>query len=140
MPITGRKPKPEGQAVTRHKPTTDWVEVDDVPFEDAPKLPRAQPDGLPWPSWTKRWWVTVSTMPHAILWTAADWEFAFDTAALKAKFHAESSTGLATEIRNREKVMGTTGDYRRDLRIRYVDPKPAPTLAPVATLDEYRDL
>jgi hypothetical protein len=56
------------------------------------------------------------------LWSESDWEFAFDTAALKAKFHAEPASALATEMRNREKVLGTTADFRRDLRIRYVDP------------------
>jgi hypothetical protein len=29
---------------------------------------------------------------------------------------------LATELRNREKVLGTTLDYRRDLRIMYTQP------------------
>lgn len=62
-----------------------------------------------------------------------------DTAALKAKFHTDGGTGLATECRNREKVMGTTVDYRRDLRIRYVEPKPV-ELAAVTAIDEYRDL
>jgi len=30
--------------------------------------------------------------------------------------------GLATELRNREKVLGSTIDSRRDLRIRYTEP------------------
>lgn len=141
MPVTGRKPKPEGQAVTRHRPTTDWTEVVNVPFTEAPKLPRSQPDGRPWPAWTKRWWATVSRMPHCALWGEPDWQFAFDTAVLVAKFHSEGTTGLATEIRNREKVLGTTVDFRRDLRIRYVDPQPeAETPAGVTQLDDYRDL
>lgn len=139
MPVAGRKPKPEGQAINRNKPTTEWVEVPDLPFAGGPKLPRTQPDGRSWPAWTKRWWATVSTMPHCSLWTDADWEFAMDTAALKAKFHTDGGAGLATEIRNREKVLGTTVDYRRDLRIRYVDPKPV-ELAPVSSIDDYRDL
>lgn len=140
MPVTGRKPKPEGQARNRSKPTHDWTEVVDAPFVDAPKLPKAQPDGRPWPLWTKRWWGVVSAMPHCALWAASDWEFAFDTVALKATFHAEGGTGLATELRNRERVLGTTADFRRDLRIRYVE---AQTVAPgenVTSLDDYRDL
>lgn len=141
MPVAGRKPKPEGQAVNRHKPTHDWTDVVDAPFANAPKLPKSQPDGRPWPVWTKRWWDVVSTMPHCSLWSDSDWEFAFDTAGLKAKFHAEATASLATEIRNREKVLGTTADYRRDLRIRYVDPKAEnETPADVVTLDDYRDL
>lgn len=141
MPVTGRKAKPEGQAVNRHKPTHDWTEVVDQPFAGAPKLPKTQPNGMAWPSWTKRWWGVVSTMPHCTLWTDSDWEFAFDTAALKAVFHMSSTNAMATEIRNREKVLGTTADYRRDLRIRYVAAK-VETEAPaeVTKLDDYRDL
>lgn len=140
MPVTGRKPKPEGQARNRNKPTHDWTEVEDTPFADAPKLPKAQPDGRPWPAWTRRWWAVVSTMPHCRLWSDSDWEYAFDTAALKATFHTEGGTGLATEIRNREKVLGTTADYRRDLRIRYVDPAAPKPVAEVTQIDDYRDL
>ena len=81
MPVPGRKAKPEGQARNRNKPTHDWTEVPDVPFKGAPKLPAKMPNGLPWPTWTKRWWRVVSSMPHCALWSDADWEFAFDTAA-----------------------------------------------------------
>ncbi len=79
-------------------------------------------------------------MPHCTLWSAADWEFAFDTAVLKATFHADGGTGLATEIRNRERVLGTTADYRRDLRVRYVDRVSAATPTDVTVLDDYRSL
>ena len=140
MPVPGRKAKPQGQAVNRHKPTHEWTEVPDLPFSGGPKLPAKQPDGRPWPAWTKRWWGVVSTMPHCSLWTASDWEFAFDTASLKAKFHSEPTTSLATEIRNREKVLGTTADYRRDLRIRYVEPKPDEPVENVTNIDAYRNL
>jgi hypothetical protein len=141
MPVPGRKPKPDGQARNRNKPTHDWLEVVDAPFTDAPKLPAKMPNGLPWPTWTKRWWSVVAAMPHCTLWSASDWEFAFDTAALKAVFHISPTNALATEIRNRERVLGTTADFRRDLRIRYVDAKPAaPTGENVTSMDDYRDL
>lgn len=142
MPVTGRKPKPEGQARNRNKPTHDWTEVIDAPFEGAPNLPESQPDGRRWPEWTMRWWSVVSTMPHCSLWSPSDWEFAMDTATLKAKFHTEPAAGLATELRNREKVLGTTADFRRDLRIRYVDVPTAKDEAggDVVTLNDYRDL
>lgn len=141
MPVTGRKPKPEGQARNRNKPTHDWTEVLDVPFKDGPKLPAKMPNGLPWPTWTKRWWAVVSAMPHCVTWADSDWEFAFDTAALKAVFHLQPQNALATEIRNRERVLGTTADYRRDLRIRYVTEKATvPTAENVTSMDDYRDL
>ena len=47
--------------------------------------------------------------------------------------------GLATELRNREKVLGTAIDSRRDLRIRYTEPASSPP-AGVTNLDHYRDL
>ena len=141
MPVVGRKPKPEGQAVNRHKPVTDWVEVPEVPFTAGPKLPSRQPSGRPWQAWTKRWWGTISAMPHCVLWTDADWEFAFASAAVHAQWVEQQTSSAAVELRNREKVLGTTLDYRRDLRIRYV-PVKAEDEGPagVARLDDYRDL
>jgi len=82
-------------------------------------------------------------MPHCRLWTASDWEFAFDTAALKAKFHESATASTATEIRNRERVLGVTAEYRRDLRIRYIPPTATPDGQAgdnVRSIDDYRDL
>jgi len=140
MAVRGTKPKPEGQARNRNKPVHDWTEVVDTPHTGGPKLPKAQPDGRPWPLWTKRWWDVLVKMPHCSLWSSSDWEFAFDTAVLKAKFHTDVTTALATEIRNREKVLGTTADFRRDLRIRYVEAQAAKTTGNVTSMDDYRDL
>lgn len=62
-------------------------------------------------------------MPHARLWTAADWIFATDTIELAAAaFGGDIKVGLAAELRLREKVMGTTWSARQDLRIRYTEP------------------
>lgn len=141
MPVAGRKPKPEGQAVNRNKPTHDWTEVPDVAFMDGPKLPSKMPNGMPFPAATRRWWATVSAMPHCSLWSKSDWQFAQDTAFIAGIFHMQGSNAYATELRNREKVLGTTADYRRDLRIRYVEAKPDnEEAADVVTLNDYRDL
>jgi hypothetical protein len=74
------------------------------------------------------------------LWSDSDWEFAIDTLELVAQFH-EGNERLATEIRNRERVLGTTADYRRDLRIRYGtavgDEDETPDVVP--NLDDYRE-
>lgn len=139
MPVAGRKPKPQGQARNRNKPTFDWTEVEDIPFRDAPKLPKVRPDGRPWPASTKRWYDAISTMPHCRLWSGSDWMFAEHTARLVAAFD-EGEFKQATEIRQREKKLGVTADDRRDLRIRYVDPKPEGEAAEVTNLDDYRDL
>jgi hypothetical protein len=76
-------------------------------------------------------------MPHCVLWSETDWEYAVDT----AQVHAQFSTGdmrVAAELRNREKLLGNTFDARRDLRIRYVDPNRPEEPAGVTSLDDYR--
>jgi len=125
----------------------DWTEVLGAPYEGArPKLPtrmRVDPESgmasrVSWPATTKRWWEVVSRMPHCRLWTEADWQTAVDTAEVHARW-AEGLTA-ATELRIREKLLGTTLDARRDLRIRYVDAQPAAEPSGVVQLDDYRDL
>ena len=136
MPVPGRKQKPDAR--NRNPDTHDWILVPNEPFTEGEKLGR-RPGGGQWPVRTKRWWATVSSMPHCVIWTAADWEFAFDTAQLAAEFH-EGDMARAAELRIREKVLGTTADFRRDLRIRYVDPglEEMPEMPEVASIDDYR--
>lgn len=121
MPVPGPKPT-DGPKRFRGKPAHDWTEVENVPFNDAPPLPDRSND-RPWPARILQKWKVWSSMPHCILWTAADWEFAFDTLEIAANLLESGRVGLATELRCREQVLGTTEDYRRDLRIRYVDIK-----------------
>lgn len=131
MPASGRKPN-TGQPVRhRVKPVHDWTEIEAVPFEGSPALPgRASKAVL-------QWWTAISTMPHCVLWDASDWQFAMDTARIAKAFY-RGNIKAATELRQREKIMGTTVDARRDLRIRYVAPAiEAP--AGVTAIDEYRD-
>lgn len=140
MPVRGAKLKPAGQAVTRHKPVHDWTEVENIRFQGAPPLPEVRSNGEPWPARTLQKWAAWSTMPHAKLWSPEDWDFAVDALELAAEFHS-GAYRLATELRNRERVLGTTMDFRRDLRIRYVDAAPErPEPASVTSMDDYRDL
>lgn len=138
MPVAGRKPKPEGQAVTRHAQVHDWTEVVNTPFAgDVPDLPDREAG---WSARTLQKWQAWSQMPHCTLWARSDWDFAIDSLELAARFH-EGDARLATELRNREKVLGTTADFRRDLRIRYVERPPENEQpASVTSLDDYRDL
>lgn len=78
-------------------------------------------------------------MPHCVLWTEADWDFAIDALEVAARFY-EGHPPSAVELRNREKQLGTTIDYRRDLRIRYIDPNQQKTEmgANVPNIDDYR--
>jgi hypothetical protein len=77
-------------------------------------------------------------MPHAKLWTQADRDFALDSIEIAARFH-EGASGVVTELRIRETLLGVTMDARRDLRIRSVEPKKH-DLAVVHQSDDFRDL
>lgn len=87
MPVAGRKAKPAGQAVNRHKPTHDWTEVLNVPFEGGQDLPDFRADGRRWPDRTKQKWNAWRAMPHCKLWGPAEWDFALDSIELAALVH-----------------------------------------------------
>lgn len=146
MVMSGRKPS-DRPTVHRNKPRVDWTEVVNVPYEGArPELPETREvinkagdvSVYPIPDSTKEWWESVTRMPHCVLWSPSDWAFCSDTALV----HAQAVTGVISamaELRQREKILGTTFDARRDLRIRYVDPEDEPSqLAPVDSLDDRR--
>lgn len=150
MPVPGRKPKAEGQSRNRHRPEHEWTEVPASPFEGRPPvtLPTKRTvvmDGaaceVRLSRLTRDWWRRISRMPHCRIWTESDWSFALATALVADAFFSGQVTAAA-ELRQREKILGTTADARRDLRIRYVEPEPepGPEAAGVARLDDYRDL
>lgn len=132
MPPAGAKPKTG--SITRHPLTHDWVDVEDVPFDGGPDLPERMAATvalvkdepamrLPWHPRTRDKWNTWRAMPHCRLWGPAEWDFALDAIEVAGLFHHTGEQKYATELRNREKVLGTTLDFRRSLRIRYTDPK-----------------
>jgi hypothetical protein len=149
MPVAGRKPRVNAPIRHRKKPVHDWSEVPSAPYDGpVPELPKKRrvllPFGgakdVPLHALTKLWWADVSRMPHCRLWTDSDWRFALGTALVADAFHY-GHTPSATELARREKVLGTTVDARRDLRIRYVDPEPVDDgPGDVTVLDDYRGL
>lgn len=129
MPVAGAKPVEDRNEVRHRNPAThEWEEVVDTPYlGDRPSLPEQltmmsrggntyEMQVLPE---VKQWWSAVSTMPHCKLWADSDWQFALATAAI-AQQAWMGNTGASAELRMREKIMGTTWDSRRDLRIKYV--------------------
>jgi hypothetical protein len=147
MVMRGSKPS-DRPTVTRHKPTVDWTDVANVPYDGPrPELPdireivnkAGELSTFPMPDQTVEWWESVTTMPHCVLWSRSDWAFCLDTALV----HAQAVTGVVSamaELRQREKIIGTTVDARRDLRIRYVEPEAETVgLAPVEDLDDRRN-
>jgi hypothetical protein len=140
MAITGRKPKPEGQSVHRNKVAHDWTEVDDVPFEDGPDLPDFTAQRRAWQESVRSTWDAWRAMPHCTLWGQSDWAFALMTIELVALVY-DGETRWAAEVRNRERVLGTTAEFRRDLRIRYVTPRQHNSSSDVGVTNiaDYRD-
>lgn len=167
MPVPGTKATMDRSQVRRaNADVIEWIEVDDVPYLDAPPLPpRTISEGPDapvgaldrWPDATMRWYRAVSRMPHAKLWAATDWENVWRVAELHARFSEGWKGHNGSELRISQKVLGMTMDDRRDLRIRYL---PAGTEkkrateqrrkraagggstdgATVRKLDDYRDL
>lgn len=146
MPVSG--PKPTGrQVLSGNTPRVDWVDVPNQPYTgEKPTLPESRmvmtPKGelqeFPIEKRTHDWWRAVSSMPHCVLWSPSDWQFALDTAMVHADAAHGKTTAMA-ELRMREKTMGTTVDSRRDLRIRYVDEDmPTGELTPVTSMDDRR--
>lgn len=126
MPVSG--PKPSDSTHYKQRLAHDWIEVVDRPY-DGPipfSLPATRiiktsegPERVPLLPETRRWWATVSTMPHCTLWAESDWLFAWST-ALVADLAFRGVTSATSELRQRENVLGTTIDSGRSLRIRYV--------------------
>lgn len=140
--------KPNERSVNKTPSKIEWTEIQNIPYDGPiPELPLTRtyinPKGeiqeVPIENRTRYWWEAISKMPHCILWQPSDWQFALDTAMV----HASASHGSVTamgELRQREKIMGTTVDARRDLRIRYIDPKlDEPVIAVVTSIDERRN-
>lgn len=141
MAPRGMKPKPQGEARFRGQQMHGWIEVVDTPFDGGPDLPPCRRDGRPWPDWMPERWQVWRSMPHARLWFQPDWQYALDTIDLAASaFEEGAKVGLASELRFREKQMGTTWSARQDMRIRYVEPIDVPVCAAVGSLEDYRDL
>jgi|SRR6478752_5720767 len=155
MTLAGRKPNPDRSQVLNRNKVSARPDVPNVPFAGGPDLePRAasgpemwaEAGVIPaegWPMATLSWWRVIRAMPHAVLWSEADWQFAQATAEVHARF-AEGWKGYTGgELRQREKLLGVYMDARRDLRIKYVDPPKDDAAAAgenVVAMSDYRDL
>lgn len=139
MAISGRRPSGRGMSNNRHAPTHQWTDVEDTPFSAAPRLAPRRTNGQSWSAALRQRWAAWSSMPHCRLWRPSDWEFARDSLEICARFHDSGAAAWSTELRYREKVMGTTHDARQGMRIRYVTPLLDVTSAP-AQLQNYEDL
>lgn len=154
MPMPGRKPKPTHLKVNQNSPVAEWTSVPNVPYTgpvpvELPETKRIMakngPIDVPLLDATHDWWEALCRMPHCVLWEESDWHFALVTAII-ADAALGGISSAATELRTREKVLGTTVDFRRGLRIRYVDANGEETEevedvpGNVMDIESYRDL
>lgn len=148
MAAAGRKPKEASQRRNRNPSTVDWVEVPNVPYSGPVpvELPRTRvivtrngQETIDLQPITRDWWDAVIQMPHCKLWSLTDWQFAVTTALVADAAYC-GIAAAATELRNREKLLGTTAEFRKDLRIRYTDEEKDAPVAGVTSLEDYRDL
>jgi hypothetical protein len=136
--IKGRRPVGSGVSNNRHAPVHRWTDVESTPFTGGPKLPQCRANGQRWSAAMRQRWAAWSSMPHCRLWGPADWEFGLDTLEIAARFHDTGAAAWSTELRYRERVMGTTYDARQGMRIRYIDLENV-TTASVLSLNSFRD-
>jgi hypothetical protein len=123
-----------------------------------PELPRrfetADVDGAPirreidWPERTVEWWGMWGDSAIAEKFTASDWEFLLDTAAIHAAFW-DGDLKQAPELRQRVAKFGATPEDRARLRISYAAADEAderavrvrkPSVQPTASTDPRRHL
>jgi hypothetical protein len=100
MAPSGRRPKPDGHAVTWHLRAYGWIDVDPSPFDGDRALPPYPRDGSPWPCWVKTRWDAWQSMPHARLWQESDWQFAFDAIELASRVFEPTSVARLDHYRS----------------------------------------
>lgn len=127
------QPMPDRSEVRNRVAVKNWIEVPDVPFAAGKK--RHLPLSLDWCQETQRWWAAVRTMPHCVLWSESDWQYAITTALVHNQVWGHGEVKMANELRIRERLLGVTEEARRERRIRYMpegaEPTPSTKLAPV---------
>lgn len=124
MALPGRKPKPRDQVRHKNPPRFEYRTFLDVPNPNPRPLPSVtelrDATGIErWPSFTRKWWKAISTLPHTIAWTDADWDYAAQTAFVHARFATGDMAKVMAELRLRGHHLGATLAARLELRITY---------------------
>lgn len=139
---SGRRAEPDRSTVRNRVPLKAYHDIPNTPFTAGRKhvLPalskRMDPLQEGWPTATNTWWRALRVMPHCVLWTETDWQYAVTTALVHRRVWA-GDFKIAGELRQRERAMGCTDEARRGLRIRYVDPEPeqVASVTPLAAVE-----
>lgn len=128
---SGRRAELDRSNVRNRVALKPYHDVPDVPFLEG--RARMLPAGGNWCTATYNWWRAVRIMPHCILWTESDWQYALSAALVHQHVWHYGELKYAGELRQRERAMGCTDEARRGLRIRYVPPEPE-QIATITTL------
>lgn len=64
------------------------------------------PDGIEWGDRTAAWWESLDSIPGTDAWTAADWQYALDTALIHRAVWQDGELSQLKELRMREQSMG----------------------------------
>jgi hypothetical protein len=147
--MAGRGPTPKDPA-RRARRNADPTALTVLTFQPAAQPPL--PAGFPWPDRTQAWWAAWRDSPQAVLFSATDWEFLFDTALLHATAWSSAERALSTgekidtsqhsELRLRVAKFGATIEDRARLRITFAlaDEKDAARSAPTRQPHKWGDL
>ncbi len=87
-----------------------------------PELPAEDPDGSGWHPRTLAWWDTWRASPQAQTFSATDWQYLIDTAALHSTMWSAGRIELAGEVRLRAAKFGATPEDRARLRVHVTTP------------------
>lgn len=114
MPKPAHKLSGHGAAKKRQAQMT-VIQSEPVP---QPPLPECMPNGDAWPERTVEWWDMWSDDPLSAEFRATDWAELMDTALIHAEVWSGNSR-MASELRLRTQMFGTTAEARARLRIQY---------------------
>lgn len=64
------------------------------------------PDDIEWGGRTAAWWESLDSVPGSDTWTAADWQYAMDTALVHRAVWQDGDLAQLKELRMREQSMG----------------------------------
>lgn len=113
----GPAPKDPSKRARRNKDPMPLRVIEADPCEQ-PALPVSMPGDEPWPEQTREWWRMWGETPLSETFTAVEWSFLLDTAAIHGRLWSGDSKAAA-ELRLRVDQFGMTPAAQARLRITF---------------------
>jgi hypothetical protein len=119
-------PEPQGRKHGRTPNTLtngDWREYEDVPFADAPPMPKPPGRRKSWHVMAEKTWKIASAMPHCVDWREEDW-LALETLMHETDLYyntddEKKKTAQINQIRLMKNALGMGEQGRKEQKIRY---------------------